>query len=108
MEVKADISGYFKNNGQLHSLIDGSLKNSIDTHGPITTINRSSAAKRVVAHLKGFILHDTNPQLLRQKGRKEVADYVNKHLHESPACSYKYCFSSKAWQAKLKDWGIEA
>ena len=40
-------------------------------------------------------------------GIKEVVDFVNSHLHDSPSCSYTYCFSKRAWQAKLKEWGYK-
>ncbi len=42
----------------------------------------------------------------RKVGIKEVVEFVNEHLHESPACSYKLCFSRRAWQAKKKEWGM--
>ncbi len=43
----------------------------------------------------------------RKAGIKEVVDWVNKHLHESPECSYKYCFGRRVWQAFLKENGVE-
>jgi len=43
----------------------------------------------------------------RLQGIREVVEWINNHLHESPACSYKWCFGDRVWQAQLKEWGIE-
>ena len=42
----------------------------------------------------------------RKAGKREVVEWINKHLRESPACSYDFCFGGKAWRAKRKEWGI--
>jgi len=35
----------------------------------------------------------------RERIRKELITEISQHIHESPACSYKYCLSGRYWQA---------
>ena len=42
----------------------------------------------------------------KMAGMKEVAEWVNAHLHDSEDRSYTYCFGGGTWRDKLRAWGI--
>jgi len=42
-----------------------------------------------------------------EDGKKKVVDWINNHLHESPACSYKWCFGDRVWQVFKKENGLK-
>ena len=41
------------------------------------------------------------------EGARFVVEFVDSHLHESPPCSYKWCFGDRTWRAFLKELGID-
>ena len=53
---KQGLSGYFRNDGQLHKIVCGAIQDFLNVHDRVTGLNKGGLSRRIVAQIKGWVL----------------------------------------------------
>ena len=55
--VSHKLAGYFRNDGQLHKIVCGAIEDFLNAHNELTSKTKGSLSKRILAQIKGWVLH---------------------------------------------------